>query len=557
MLNIVLPVWGVALLISLSCWSIGARLVQSKNPLVGMLCGWCLFLFLCSLPWMIGVSANALRPFFWAFFLAGLFLTVRDRRWREVICALVCTTAIAAIFGAPFIKFPGLLAYGAHGTDMWGYVMAAEWIQTHSYLQLPQPGIDPMRFNWTYHVLSIHERPLNYTSLSCIASASGLSAVNAYLAYPVTLLASLAMALAREERVFRLRYWALAVVPAVVVAVHPLIVLPWIAGFFGGSIAAGFVAMGFAGCVGAEKGPARTEALALSTLMIVFCAALYTQKFILVALVVGGFPALMPVVVMALSHDFSPWRTLRPGRFAGWVMIFTGLVGLGLLLLGRDQPPNTGIDESARTAAGHFLGIFGGSSPFVWLGYAFSRDFDRIMTSNPVGLTALVVMLALFGIVALTRWRDSRNLQADLQVPLMVALAICAIAMAYDDELIMAKALAVFGFTLLYLLAAVSSQLRHWTLGLIALAVCCLPGIRSAAEMEEILRGPYIECTVDNLSQDIDGQDWRFLAFLYFREDKERLDWHKFPKSYVSIAHFLPDAEQRRIRKRYQLPDSY
>ena len=128
---------------------------------------------------------------------------------------------------------------------MWGYVIAAEWLQKHSYLQLPQPGIDPMRFNWTYHVLLIHERPLNYTSLACLASAAGLSAVNAYLAYPIALLSSLAMALAREVRVFRLWPWSLAVVPAIIVAFHPLIVLPWIAGFFGGSIAAGFVAMGF------------------------------------------------------------------------------------------------------------------------------------------------------------------------------------------------------------------------------------------------------------------------------------------------------------------------
>jgi len=179
------------------------------------------------------------------------------------------------------------------------------------------------------------------------------------------------------------------------------------------------------------------------------------------------------------------------------------------------------------------------------------------MTSNPVGLTALVVMLALFGIVAWTRWKDSRNLQADLQVPLLVGLATCAIVMAYDDELIMAKALAVFGFALLYLLAVISSQLRHWTLGLLALIVCCLPGIRSAAEVEEILRFPYITCTEENMTEDLDGADWRFLGFLYFREDKDGVDWHKYPKSYVSIAHFLPDAYQDRIKRKYHLPQSW
>jgi len=346
-------------------------------------------------------------------------------------------------------------------------------------------------------------------------------------------------------------------VPAIVVVFHPLIVLPWIAGFFGGSIAAGFLALGFAGAIGAEKGPARTEALALSTLMILFCAALYTQKFVLVALVVGGFPVLLSVVVMALRHDFGRLRNDLPGRLTAVVLSLIVLVVFGLLLLGHDQPPNTGVSEDVRTAAGHFLGIFGGSSPYVWLGYAFSRDFDRIMSSNPVGLAALIAMFVLFGIVAWTRWKDSRNLQADLQVPLLVGLATCAIAMAYDDELIMAKALAVFGFTLLYLLAVVSSQLRHWTLGLLALVVCCLPGIRSAGEVKEILRSPYITCNEDNMTQDLDGADWRFLAFLYFREDKDGVNWHKYPKSYVSIAHFLPDAYQDRIKKKYHLPSSW
>ena len=244
----------------------------------------------------------------------------------------------------------------------------------------------------------------------------------------------------------------------------------------------------------------------------------------------------------------SACRSVRPGRLTALLLNLIVLVCLGLLLLGPDQPPNTGVEEKCPHGGRSFLGIFGGSSPFVWLGYAYSRDFDRVMSSNPIGLIALIVMLVLFGIVA---WNVGRipGISADLQVPLLVALATCAIAMAYDDELIMAKALAVFGFTLLYLLAVVSSQLRHWMLGLLALIVCCLPGIRSAAEVEEILRSPYITCNEDTMTQALDAQDWRFLAFLYFREDKDGVDWHKYPKSYVSIAHFLPDAYQDRIKK--------
>ena len=557
MFNLVLSVWGVALLLSLSCWSVGAALVRSQSPVVGMLCGWCLFLLLCSLPWMIGVPTHTLRPLFWVFFAAGLVLTFKNRRWPELACAGLCTAAISAMLCAPFFRVPGLLAYGAHGTDMWGYVITAEWLQTHSYFHLPELGVDPMRFNWTWHVLFVHERPLNYSSLACLASATGLSTVNAYLAYLTVLLASLAMALAREPKIFRLWHWSLAVVPALIVVFHPLLVLQWIAGFFGGSIAAGFVALGFAGAAVHETGRARTEALCLSTLMLVFCGALYSQKILLVALVVGGAPVLLAVIVMLLRHDFSPLRGNRPGRLASAVLGFLFVVCIGLLLLGSDQPPNTGLSEDPLTAAGHFLGIFGGSSPFVWLGYDFSRAFDRIPLSNPVGLAAAGLMLVLFVSVSWTRWAASRDLRADVQIPLLAGLAVGVIAVSHDDELIMAKTLTVFGFTLLYLLAVVSSQLRHWTLGLAALLVCCTPGVRSAVEMRDIIWGPYIECTEVNMTNDIDGQVWRSLAFLYFREDKEGVDWSKYPKTYGDITHFLPVSAQERIAKRYHMPKSW
>ena len=97
MFNLVLSVWGVALLLSLSCWSVGAALVRSQSPVVGMLCGWCLFLLLCSLPWMIGVPTHTLRPLFWVFFAAGLVLTFKNRRWPELACAGLCTAAISAM----------------------------------------------------------------------------------------------------------------------------------------------------------------------------------------------------------------------------------------------------------------------------------------------------------------------------------------------------------------------------------------------------------------------------------------------------------------------------
>ena len=75
--------------------------------------------------------------------------------------------------------------------------------------------------------------------------------------------------------------------------------------------------------------------------------------------------------------------------------------------------------------------------------------------------------------------------------------------------------------------------------------------------MRDIIWGPYIECTEVNMTNDIDGQVWRSLAFLYFREDKEGVDWSKYPKTYGDITHFLPVSAQERIAKRYHMPKSW
>ena len=90
-----------------------------------------------------------MRPLFWAFFVAGIAAFVRDRRWPELICATLCAGAISAALCAPFFLYQKVLAYGAHGTDMWGYIIAADWLSGHSIRDLPDLGNVPMRFNWT------------------------------------------------------------------------------------------------------------------------------------------------------------------------------------------------------------------------------------------------------------------------------------------------------------------------------------------------------------------------------------------------------------------------
>src|SRR5262249_45195091 len=154
--------------------------------------------------------------------------------------------------------------------------------------------------------------------------------------------------------------------------------------------------------------------------------------------------------------------------------------------------------------------------------------FDRNPIYNPVGCAALVLMLMLFMLVAWSRWKANR----DLRIPVLVGLCIGMIGLSSWDELIMAKTLVIFGFALVVLIVAISAELQHVILGLAALALCWLPGLRSADEMRDLIYGPFITCTEENVAVISDGQDWRVLSYLHFREDQQDLEWKKFPRTY-------------------------
>jgi hypothetical protein len=119
----------------------------------------------------------------------------------------------------------------------------------------------------------------------------------------------------------------------------------------------------------------------------------------------------------------------------------------------------------------------------------------------------------------------------------------------------MAKALPVFGFPLLVVLAAVSGELRHWTAGLAAAAICCLPALRSASEMYEMIHDPYILCTQENVAEVAEVNPWITLAYLHFKEDTAGYDWTRHPEMFTSVTHFLTLADRRKLARKYHFPD--
>lgn len=551
-MNTTVHVWGAALLLSVACWGVGTSLVSSKRSIVGMLCGWCCFLFLSAIPWIAGFSAQAMRPLFWAFFAAGIVVIIRGRRWPDLICAILCAGAVSALLCAPCLLYPGVLAYGAHGTDMWGYVSTSEWLYGHSIRNLPDVGNAPMRFNWVWYVLTTRERPLIYESLACLGSASGLTPVQAYFAYPAALLASVAMAVCREQRVFGLKHWTLAALPAIALVIHPLIVLHWIAGFFSGSIVALFTALAFAAVAVVEEGRARTEVLALALLMMIFCAGLYSGQFLLVGLVVAGVPAVMTCFLILWRKGWRSLLSARPGWLAGAVLSVAVVLTVATLVLSGDEFAGSGVSHPqwSRRVTGEFLGIFGGSSPYSWLLYTplEPRDYDPLQ--NPPGCAALIVMAILFGLFSWRRWKTSR----DIQVPLLVGVCVGCLWRVGGDTGVMAKLMPIFGFALPVMLAAMSGELRPWLLGLAAAVVCCMPAVRSGAEIWRMVHGPYITISEENRFHLEDGESWRVMGYLNFWEDTEGLDWTHYPQTYFALTCYLPEQFRQRLAQKYHVP---
>ena len=551
-MSTVLPIGGAVFLVCLSAWSIGARLVVSKQPLVAMLAGWSVFLVLCCVPWIAGLSANAVRPLFWIFYAAGIWSVVRGRQWTEAGVTLIVTGAVTMVLLHRCYAYDGAYVFGAHGTDLWGYVGVAEWLYTHSTRELPDLMTSPMRFTWTWYVLTIRDRPLIYETMACLGASTGLDAVKAYMAWPAALMASVALGVGRIPGAFGFRRGWPAVLVATVMVFNPLPVLHWIAGFAAGANVGFLVGLALAAVLVVEKGAARTEAIALAMLLLVLCGGLYSPQFMLVGLGLGGGLGLVGGFFFVRRHGVKAFLRERPGRLTAVTLAVATWVAFATRLLSGDEfIRSTGFEWHAEVLA-QLLGIFGGTSPYAWMFYVPMEPWDKQPLLNPVGLAALGVMGIFFAVVAWRDWRDGR----DLRVPVIVAICLAALLRVGGDErVIMAKAMPIFGLAMVIGLAAVSARLRPRWLGVVAALACAMPAVRSQAELRELIRDPYISVTDENIGLNLeDGQVWRIMGYLYFREDSHGFDWSKNPKIFALMTGYLPKADQERLAKKHGLP---
>ena len=539
MVEMLLPVWGTISIMVMACWGVGTALAVSDSPSIRMLGGWCTFLLIGTLAWLVGFSGDSARPLCWVFACSGLWICFRRRQWKAVLGAVVIGGMVSTLFAMPFLLSDHLAAYGGEGVDMWGYVNCAEWVRQHPLTVFPTPGV-PMRYNWVWLVLDIRERPLIYTTLASFGSAAGITPLQSYFALPAAFTASLSLALGLTPRVFGLRRVFVAIPLALVVSFHPSVFLHWYIGSYSGAIVAGCVSLSFAALLVSEQGRARVEALSLVLLMLVFCSALYAWQFLLVA----AFTAGIPLVVewcrrgRAVAGSGRGWGLLSPLTWGAGVA--SGLTAAGTLLRSETD---ASWGERTQYIPAQILTIFGGASHLTWFGHHGLDVWHYVPGPNVLGWAMATLTVSVCVYLAVVRWQKSQ----DLSLPVALSAAAGCVYVATASNFALMRVLPIFGPALLFGLAVLSSEAPKKWLAVGLALLCALPLLRSSGEILGHLRHPDYSLFKTEEGDPARFGRWHLLGYLYLHEESLGFDWKTHPSEFHDITECFSEEQRTRI----------
>ena len=541
---------GATVALSVSLWGVGRMLRHDDAPAAAVLRGWAVLMAVGALAWFGKFPAAYLAPVLWLLIAAGLLTAVRQLPRTVLAGALLGGAVIGASFALPFALQPGLLAYAHWGSDQWGYAAVSRWLVLHSVNELPvidyKPGLD-----WVWKVLITRERPLIYLELAAVASAFGVKTVVACYVLPAAAMTGVFLAFFIGPTPLRISAVPWRWVVSLGVALQPILWLHFQHQFLGGVMAGAMGAiLVTAVCEGQLRAPGDPIFFATAAVFAVLAGGLYSTLVSWVLLA-------MLAVVGGASWGFGPNRPRMAPRewsTAAGLLLLAG----GIFWAMHAHSPSAPGTPSGTGAASHLWAqggaLFGLTEITPWyqrtgsLGALGVDPANHLPAGSALGAALLVALGFFLAAQCWLWWRQKRD-----ATPFVLACAaVAGLAAALPprgDNVVLSRALPIFGGMLLVVLAATAAlEQPRWRRCLV-LGLVCLPLVRAAPGMWSLLARPANTMIAGEWQAPPNRDTWGALAYAYFYQDERDIDWTLAPEAFAEMTHYMPPELRPKMRR--------
>ena len=541
---------GATAALSASLWGIGRLLRNDDLPACALLRGWTVLMAVCALAWFGKFPAVYLAPVLWLLIAAGLLSAVRHLPRTMLAGALLGGALIAASFALPFALQPGLLAYAHWGSDQWGYAAVSKWLVLHSVNELPvidyKPGLD-----WVWKVLITRERPLIYLELAAVGSAFGIKTIVACYVLPATAMSGVFLAFFLGPDPLRISSLPVRFAASLGVAVQPIVWLHFQHQFLGG-VMVGAMAAIFVAAVCESQLRARGDPMffAIAAVFVALIGGLYSL------LVSWVFLAMLAMIGAASWARDRPRPSPSPRRWGAVTALLVVAAGIFWSVHAHSPSPP---GSPGGTGAGSHLwaqggALFGLTEITPWYQRTGSLGALGVDPANyfPSGSALGVALLAALGIfIAAQCWLWWRQ-KGDATPFIIVCAAVGALVAALPprgDNVVLSRALPLFGAMLLVVTAATAALEQPRWRRFLAVAFVCLPLIRAAPGMWALLARPANTMIAGEWQAPPNRDTWGALAYAYFYQDERDIDWTQAPDAFREMTHYMPPDLRPKMRR--------
>jgi hypothetical protein len=535
---VIAPVWA------LSLFGVGRMFRRNDAASAAVLRGWLVFMMVCAVAWLVGLSASALAPAVWAMLGFGLVVAVRSLSRMAFAGALAGGMVVAMAFALPFALQRDLLAYAHWGTDQWGYAAVSKWLVLHSVNELPlletKPGL-----SWVWHVLVTGERPLIYLELASLAGALGVPTVVVYFILPAAATIAVFLALVLDERALGEMGLGGRWLVGLAVALQPIGWLHFQHQFLAGAVVGAMALILVIALVGAQRSqPGDPVFFATAALFVALLAGLYTARVSLALLAMLGAVFVVSALQRSQRERLRREMTARSWAVSGALVMAAVAIFLWTQTV---SPERIELFQGAETSRiwRQCGALFGLTDITPWYQRAGAQGALGIDPREyaPPGSALGVGLLGLAGgllvVQGVRGWRESRDATL-LLVLATVGLALALAVPPPGDNVVLSRTLPIFG-ALAIPLVALTAALRQarWSRWL-ALGLAVIPLARAVPGMVALLRQPANTLVAGQWDNPPNNDSWGAAAYVYFYQDTRMIDWTKAPEAFREMTHFLP-----------------